>query len=229
MAFKAHLVGLAIAGGLAAAAPAQAVFIGNSQGGTDFPQGAISFADTVVSYSPVLSGNSPSVPHRGADNAAGLPDYAGVNNCASQAACSFVTLGSGGSIVLRFDDNKLTGSGSTAKDLWVFEVGPDIEDTFVDISKDGVTWFAVGKVFGSTAGIDIDAFGFTPTDLFGYVRLTDDAAEGGFGGATGGADIDALGAITTIETPIPEPSTYGLMGAGLLALLWQRQRRGRGR
>ena len=50
----------------------------------------------------------------------------------------------------------------------------DIEDTFVEISKDGVQWFAVGKVFGSTAGVDIDAFGFTVADLFAFVRLRDD-------------------------------------------------------
>ena len=40
------------------------------------------------------------------------------------------------------------------------------------------------------AGVDIDAFGYTPADLFGYVRLTDDGALDGQSGATVGADID---------------------------------------
>lgn len=209
--------------GLLGMAPAHAVFIGNIQGGTDFPQGAISFADSVVSYSP---NGPPSVPHQGAFNAVGVPDYAGVNSCPDQVNCSFVSLGGGGSIVLRFDDNKLTGSNSNALDLWIFEVGPNIEDTFVDISMDGLNWFGVGKVFGSTAGIDIDAFGFTSADLFGFVRLTDDILQGGSGaGGTVGADIDAVGAITTVSTPIPEPITSALLAVGLLGAARIRSRR----
>jgi hypothetical protein len=112
-------------------------------------------------------------------------------------------------------------------DLWVFEVGPDVEDTFVQISKDGTTWHAVGKVFGSTAGVDIDAYGFGPADLFSHVRLTDDGNEGDQVGLSVGADIDALGAITTSAAPpIPEPGIYALMlfGLGLVAYAARRAR-----
>jgi hypothetical protein len=129
--------------------------------------------------------------------------------------------------VLRFDDNKLIGSGDNKFDLWVFEVGDDIEDTFVDISSDGVTWHSVGKVFGGMAGIDIDAFGFGIGDQFSYVRLTDDSNEGAQDGYTVGADIDAVGAIFTlsniqqsaIQQSVPEPRSLELTGFGLLALL----------
>ncbi len=204
---------------LCTAIPSQAVYIGNSQGGTDFPQGSASFVDAVIGYSPgIVGGTQPTDPYRGDFNAIGVPDYSGSNTCATQGNCTFVSLGDGGSITLQFVDNKLTGSGTTGFDLWVFEVGPDIEDTFVDISKDGATWSSVGKVFGSTAGIDIDSYGFGITDLFSFIRLTDDTNEGGQSGNTVGADIDAVGAISTVLTPVPEPSTFLLLGAGLAGL-----------
>ena len=39
----------------------------------------------------------------------------------------------------------------------------------VHISKDGSTWFSVGKVTGATKGVDIDAFGFGTSDFFSFV------------------------------------------------------------
>jgi hypothetical protein len=222
-----HFAATVLIASISMTVPAYAVFIGNIQGGTDFPSGAISFADTVVSYAPAIIGGEPTESHRGAFNALGVPDYIGVQSCFSQTGCTFVSLGRGGSIVLRFDDNKLIGSGDNKFDLWVFEVGDDIEDTFVDISSDGVTWHSVGKVFGGTAGIDIDAFGFGIGDQFSYVRLTDDSNEGAQDGYTVGADIDAVGAIFTlsniqqsaIQQSVPEPGSLELTGFGLLALL----------
>ena len=105
-------------------------------------------------------------------------------------------------------------------------MGPDVEDTFVEISVEGAVWHPVGKVFGSTAGIDIDAFGFGPGDHFSFIRLTDDGNEGGQTGDTVGADIDAVGAIASqldcsilsISPPYPwsvgDPIT--ITGAGFL-------------
>lgn len=193
----------------AAAAPAHAVLIG----GVEFPQGMASFADAIASYSPGLAGPSPTAPHQGAFNALGAPNYNGVNLCASQAACTFVSLGDGGAIVVRFVDNRLTGSGGPGLDLWIFEVGPDVEDQFVEISIDGAAWHSVGKVGGSTAGVDIDAYGFGPQHQFAFVRLTDDPNLDGQTGDTVGADIDAVGAISAVL--IPEPQTYALLLAGL--------------
>jgi len=193
-------------------ASAHAEFFGNSQGGTDFPQGVSSFADVVASYDPVIKSGQPTEPNRQPNTGIGKPDYPGSGSNFS------VTLGDGGSITLEFVDNRLTGSGDSKADLWIFEVGPDVEDTFVEISKDGSTWSAVGKVFGSTASINIDAFGFSQTDQFRFVRLTDDTNEGDQSGASVGADIDAVGAISSVVAPppaIPEPETYALMLAGL--------------
>jgi len=219
---RTSLVGSLVAAALLAMPMAsQAVVIGNSQGGTDFPQGAISFADAVVSYS--VGGGGVTAPHQVANNAVGLPDYAGSTSCA--ATCPYVSLGDGGSIVLQFVDNRLTGSGNSALDLWIFEVGPDVEDTFVEISKDGITYTSVGKVFGSTAGIDIDAFGFGIADEFAFIRLTDDTNEGGQTGETAGADIDSVGAISTVQrTTVPEPGILALLGLGVVGLTFSRRR-----
>ena len=103
-------------------------------------------------------------------------------------------------------------------------MGPDVEDTFVEISADGAIWFAVGSVFGTTSGIDIDAFGFDSTDTFGFVRLRDDPDEGSQGGASVGADIDAVGAISTIQTA-PEPGAFALVALGLAAVGYRRTRK----
>lgn len=192
---------------------AQAVIIG----GVEFPQGSISFADAATFYDPAFGGgNVPGLAYQGTDNALGVPDYVGSNGCASQASCTFLTLGAGGRVVLRFIDNVLTGSDSAAFDLWIFEIGPDVEDTTVDVSVNGTTWFSVGMVTGSTRGIDLDAFGFGTASAFSYVRLTDVLGEGATTGTTVGADIDAVGAISTrAAPPVPEPASWALMIGGL--------------
>jgi hypothetical protein len=198
---------------IAFSAPASATVFG----GVDFPEGAVSFADSIVSYSP--GGGGLTAPHQGTFNALGTPNYAGSNSCASQASCSFVSLGDGGSIVARFLENVLTGSDSAALDLWIFEVGPDIEDMFVDISSDGITWLPVGAIGGATAGVDLDFFGYGSSSSFSYVRLTDDTTKDGQSGPTVGADIDAIGAISTrVTSGVPEPATWALMLVGFGAV-----------
>lgn len=193
-----------------------------------FPQGAISFADAVVEYLPGTGGVTS--PYQGSGNTLGQPDYTGANSCADQASCTFLSLGNGGSVTLRFTDNLLTGSSTNGQadgilDLWIFEIGPAVEAMNVFISKNGQDWSGVGSVGGSTSGVDIDAFGFSLADSFGWVRLVDILNEDFTNGVTAGADIDAIGAITTIRAStvpngqVPLPGSLAMMGLGLLGIV----------
>ena len=170
-----------------------------------------SFADLVDLFSPAILFGEPAVSVLDPDAALGPPDYPLSDCSAAGGPCAHVALGSGGSITLQFVDNVLTGSGDSASDLWIFEIGPDIEDTFVEISSDGLAWEDIGKVYGSESFIDIDAFGFGPEDSFRFVRLTDDPSEGLTDGWTVGADIDAVCALSSSDAapgPTPEGEVY---------------------
>lgn len=201
--------------------------------GPDLPNGAVSFADSVTSFAPGIvfdvgeQANVPFPAFLDAGNTLGIPDVTqttGLNCFFDQTTdnCLFASLGVGGILTVEFVDNRLTGSGDAADDLWIYEIGPDIEDTFVAISMNGSTWIDVGKVTGSTKGVDLDAFGFGTSDLFRFVRLTDDAAEGNQDGVTVGADIDAIAAIST--TAIPIPAAVWLYGTALGLLGWLRRK-----
>lgn len=178
--------------------------------GITFPDGIRSFADEVVGFN--LGSPSPTDPNfTDSSKALGAPDYSG----GGRGTGSY-SLGNGGSITLRFTDNLLTGSGNAGNDLHIFEVGPDLEDTFVEISRNGTKFFSVGKVSGSTSSIDIDFFGFGKNDRFSYVRLTDDPNEGARTGATVGADIDSVGAISSV---VPVPGSGLLIVGAMLSML----------
>ncbi|MEL6680219.1 MAG: VPLPA-CTERM sorting domain-containing protein [Pseudomonadota bacterium] len=187
-----------------------------------FPDGDISFADSVKSLNfgnPQPTNTSSLNPL----NAVGAPDS------------TSVSLGRGGVIVVEFTDNALTGSGNSDADLHIFEIGSDVEDTFVEISQDGINFIDVGKVFGSTSSIDIDPFlaaeGLLSSALFTFVRLTDDPNEGQSSGQFVGADIDAVGAIssapppTPIVAPVPLPAGLVLGATAFAALGVARRRR----
>lgn len=136
-------------------------------------------------------------------------------------------------MILQFTDNSLTGSGDDAFDLHIFEIGPDVEDTFVAISTNGVDFLDVGKVLGSTSSIDIDPYlsaaGLDAYTQFSFVRLIDDPNEGEITGLTVGADIDAVGAISSAppvsSVPLPVP---GLLLASAVVVAGLRFRRKQG-
>lgn len=143
-----------------------------------FPQGDVSFADTVEHYN---SGDpAPKASARDPEAALGIPgDKTG-----------FVSLGCAGELVLKFDDNALRDVAGP--DLYVFEIGPDVEPTGLGVSTDGEDWVRVGRLSGGKSEIDLAPYADAGTE-FRYVRLVD--LKSACGGRTPGADIDAVGAI----------------------------------
>jgi len=190
-------------------------------GGIEFPDGASSFADSVITYNNLFGGGPPPTDGNFLNPAVsiGPPDFA--------SPIGSVSLGNGGLLSIQFDDNVLTNSGDATFDLHIFEIGPDVEDTFVSIRPTAATalllgagfdtgvpgypatigdgFYEVGKVLGATSSIDIDSFfplAAAGTYAFNAVQLIDDPNEGGMAPAgTVGADIDAVGAITSMAPP----------------------------
>jgi hypothetical protein len=166
-----------------------------SFGNTFFANGLQSFADTVVDYNPAFgNGGQPIAGLQNAQLALGVPDYSGTGE--PEADQGAVSLGSGGRIVLQFEDNFLKASGDASPDLFVSEVGVP-EATLIEISVDGQSWTSVGRAGGGLSTIDIDAFGISPFERYSFVRITDDASNGPTTGLSVGADIDAVGAISS--------------------------------
>ena len=186
-------------------------------GGVDFPDGAVSFADAVVSYSP-----GPDVaPNYNDPNAAlGIPDWTGHNFTAA-------SLGNGGSLTLQFTDNSLTTSGDASPDLWIFEIGAVTEFFNVQISTDNISYIDLGDVLGQPTGVDIDAVaGVIPGTFYSYVMLTDVDPDQ-TGSPFGEADIDAVGAISSAPpvNPIPVPAAVWLFGTALVGFVGISRRR----
>lgn len=205
--------------------------------GITFVDGDVSFADRVVLYDPLSDGFDPDgngkqfsdgfpgpgplagAPYTDPNEALGAPDYTGGNTNTD----GYTTLGDGGVLILEFVDNALTGSNSADADLHVFEVGTDVEDTYVWIRQTELSpWLFVGRGLGGTTSFDIDpilqAEGLSPFTRFGFVAILDDAARDGQSGNFVGADIDAVGAISNSAPINPIPVPGGLAVAGLVCL-----------
>ena len=144
--------------------------------------GEKSFADNVVKFN-VGSGSNTM------DNA---NDSLGEPNYSKNPWSGFVSLGNNGQLTLEFTQVYIVdGPGA---DIHVFEVGPKVEGTKLEVSTDNNNWIDVGNISGGTASVDLNGF-IGSTDKISYVRLTD-LSNGG--STTPGADIDAVAGINTI-------------------------------
>lgn len=121
-------------------------------------------------------------------------------------------LGAGGVLVLEFNVNIFDGPGD---DIYVFEVGDDVEATKVEVSSDLKTWYEAGVAEGKTAGVDLN--GKVPEgSRFRYVRLTDQKEHPN--GEWPGADIDAVAGLNIkvissawAETELEKAEEYDLI------------------
>jgi hypothetical protein len=216
---------------LFAGAQATAETFTNIEGNfVDFPAGAVSFADELVEFSPVLvfdpdrGTETPLPQYLDGTNTLGVPDYdlnqaLACDLTPSTDTCRFVSLGQGGSLTVRFVDNLITGSDSADPDIWIFQAGP-ADEAFVDISADGQSWIELGAFQSLGNGIDLDLFGFGRVDRFAFLRIRDNPATGQTQGDTLGPDIDAIGAISTVLVPVP--AGFWLLASALGALGWLR-------
>ncbi len=146
------------------------------------PGGALSCATFVVDFkhgTPWMSDPRANDPKR----ILGAPDYN------RQTDENYICLGCEGVIVIGFNVSITDGPGN---DIYVFEIGPDVEATKVEVSNDLINWTHVGNADGSISGVDIS--GKVPKGAkYRYVRLTD--LKTACASSWPGADIDAVAVI----------------------------------
>ena len=149
----------------------------------------LSYASKVIHYTP----GSPwtTYPENMDPNIAlGAPD---LHSTGSSTSTGDYCMGAGGTLTLGFDIAIIDKPGI---DLYVFEVGPDVEPTKVELSEDLQIWYEVGNVAGSVSGLDIT--GKVPDGgAFQFIRLTDLRTYPT--GRWPGADIDAVCALNYIS------------------------------
>lgn len=148
------------------------------------PLGDIAFADEVVSYT--MGTPAPKKRFCDSTRSIGPPDFY------EPLLMNFVSLGCGGSIVLKFKDNVVTDV--PGPDIFVFELGMNVESTILELSKNGRTWLKIGEISGGQCSVDISAF-VKPYEFFTYIRLTDLKTACEPDDEWPGADIDAVAAI----------------------------------
>lgn len=152
-------------------------------GKVKLPLGDISFADKVIEYK--IGNPAPIAANSKPEDAVGTPNFNQVE------ISGFVSLGSGGELTLAFTDNALVNIDGP--DLYIFEMGKYVEETYLYVSKDAKKWINVGKISGGNALVDIGD-STKIGEIFTYVKLVD-AKTVTKDKSWPGADIDAVAAI----------------------------------
>ena len=180
----------------------------------------LSFADYIIDYSPECPDNLTDQ-YMVASDALGVPDNDPTDGTPGGLGAGRVTLGEGGSITVGFSNNLVTNTGNNDPDVWVFEVGSDIEGTTLDFRPfdaattaimiangipdvDGDGFYEFGAIGGSTAFIDLDAVvsGLAFGEIkFDAIKLTD-ILDNQCVMPTSGADIDGICALSSLPQEV---------------------------
>jgi predicted ribosomally synthesized peptide with SipW-like signal peptide len=158
------------------------------------------YADTVVSSAQALRKNGTAVlPERSnASSSLGAPQSSGLPSDPAVAAGTFFSLGFGGSIIVRFDDNYIVDGPGNDLQVWEVTGGvyPD-ELIALEASQDGVTYFPIGSGLTRDAVTDL---GLSGLSWARYIKLTDISNPASFSDLTAdGFDLDAFSALTCAE------------------------------
>jgi hypothetical protein len=194
--------------------PACQLILSNLGCGTCFNDG-LSFADVVLEYQNNCVNNVSTDP----EQALGVPNYSGTPQTHVSLGRGFIKLG--------FTNNTLINSGSADPDLFVFEVGPLVESSSIelrpansetetiliqigltDVDNDG--YYEFGSIGGAIASVDIDAFlpGLSANSVqFDAIKIVD--APGSCATSTPGADIDAVCALSSLDCSVGQPCDDG--------------------
>ena len=174
----------------------------------------LSFADEVIEYVQYCSNNISTDPSA----ALGMPDFT--------SSDTHVSLGTG-YIKLGFTNNTLVNSGDSEPDLHVFEVGPRVEGSFIELrpvnaatellciaagllDTDSDGFYEFGQIGGSLASVDVDAFfdNLPPQSVyFNAIKITD--AIGSCSTSTPGPDIDAVCVLSNISCGVGQACDDG--------------------
>lgn len=157
----------------------------------EFPQGVRSFADSVLFTRP---GSPSPVELRVPSSALGAPDWNVPDTQRQNFPDLAFSLGCRGQLAVQFEDNALIDVAGP--DLYIFEVGTNVEPANIYVSNNGNDWEPVGSIRGALSEVDLADYTLRATS-YRYVMVED--AGGTCSGITPGADIDAIGAIGSAE------------------------------
>jgi hypothetical protein len=164
------------------------------------PMGEICFADSVLHYDPgrpgLNTGGEPDSKFTDPDRCLGPP---------SEAIKDFVSLGSGGTLILQFNDNVVYDGPGPDLYFWIPDLIP-VEAT-VWISRDGVVFLHAGRISSENPTLDLSGTA-EPGEFYTQLKIRDDSADT-LKNASLGIDLDAVASINNaIVTAIPADSLF---------------------
>ena len=164
------------------------------------PMGEICFADSVLFYDPGKPGL----------NTGGEPDsrFTDPELCLgppSENTTGFVSLGSGGTLVLQFNNNVVYDGPGPDLYFWIPDSVP--EEATVWISRDGVVFLHAGQISSESPFLDLAGVA-VPGEFYTQLKIRDDSADAVRKGSLG-IDLDAVASINNaIIIPIPADSLF---------------------